>query len=48
MRAVIDTNGIVSGILTPHGSPGRIVNALLSEAITALRDDRILSKAARC
>jgi len=44
MRVVIDTNVIVSGILNPHGSPGRIVNALLSEAITALYDDRILSE----
>lgn len=44
MRVVIDTNVIVSGILNPHGSPGRIVNALLSEAITALHDDRILSE----
>jgi len=44
MRVVIDTNVIVSGILNPHGSPGRIVNALLSEAIIALYDDRILSE----
>src|SRR5215469_16526698 len=44
MRVVIDTNVIVSGILNPHGSPGRIVNALLSEAITALHDERILSE----
>ncbi len=44
MRVVIDTNVIVSGILNPHGSPGRIINLLLSEAITALYDDRILSE----
>lgn len=44
MRVVIDTNVIVSGILNPHGSPGRIINALLSEAITALHDDRILDE----
>jgi uncharacterized protein len=44
MRVVIDTNVIVSGILNPHGSPGRIVNVLLSEASTALYDDRILSE----
>lgn len=44
MRVVIDTNVIVSGILNPHGSPGRIVNALLSQAITVLHDDRILSE----
>ena len=44
MRVVIDTNVIVSGILNPHGSPGRIVNLLLSEGLTALYDDRILSE----
>ncbi len=44
MRVVIDTNVIVSGILNPHGSPGCILNAFLSEAITVLHDDRILSE----
>jgi putative PIN family toxin of toxin-antitoxin system len=44
MRVVIDTNVMVSGILNPHGPPGRIVNALLSESITVLHDDRILSE----
>ncbi len=44
MRVVVDTNVIVSGVLNPHGSPGRIVNALLTETITVLHDDRILSE----
>jgi uncharacterized protein len=44
MRVVIDTSAMVSGILNPHGPPGRTVNALLSEAITVLYDDRILSE----
>ncbi len=44
MRVVIDTNVVVSGALNPHGPPGRIVNALLSETITVLHDDRILSE----
>jgi uncharacterized protein len=44
MRVVIDTNVIVSGVLNPHGSPGRILNALLSGTITVLYDDRILSE----
>ena len=43
MRVVIDTNVIVSGVLNPHGPPGRIVNALLSE--TVMHDDRILRDA---
>jgi putative PIN family toxin of toxin-antitoxin system len=44
MRVVIDTSVMVSGILNPHGPPGRIVNALLSETIIVLHDDRILSE----
>jgi uncharacterized protein len=44
MRVVIDTNVIVSGVLNPHGPPGRIVSALSSETITVLHDDRILSE----
>lgn len=44
MRVVVDTNVLVSGTLNPHGAPGRIVDALLAEAITALHDDRILSE----
>ena len=44
MRVVIDTNVMVSGVLNPHGPPGRIVNALLSETITVPHDDRILSE----
>jgi putative PIN family toxin of toxin-antitoxin system len=35
---------MVSGVLNPHGPPGRIVNALLSETVTVLHDDRILSE----
>jgi uncharacterized protein len=44
MRVVVDTNVLVSGIINPHGPPGRIVDAILSEAITVLYDDRILSE----
>lgn len=44
MRAVNDTNVLVSGIINPHGPPGRIVDAVLAEAITVLYDDRILSE----
>ncbi len=44
MRVVIDTNVMVSGVLNPHGPPGRIVSALLSETLTILHDDRILSE----
>jgi len=44
MRVVIDTNVMVSGVLNPHGSPGRILNAILSGTLTVLHDDRILSE----
>lgn len=44
MRVVIDTNVLVSGILNPHGPPGRIVDAVLSEAVIVLHDDRILAE----
>jgi putative PIN family toxin of toxin-antitoxin system len=44
MRVVIDTDVMVSGVLNPYGSPGRIVNAILAETISVLHDDRILSE----
>ncbi|MGI8783627.1 MAG: putative toxin-antitoxin system toxin component, PIN family [Acidobacteriota bacterium] len=44
MRVVIDTNVLVSGVINPHGPPGRIVDAALAEAFTVLYDDRILSE----
>jgi uncharacterized protein len=44
MRVVIDTNVLVSGIINPHGPPGRIVDAVLSEALIVLHDDRILGE----
>ncbi len=44
MRVVIDTNVLVSGAINPHGSPGRIMDALLAEEISLLYDDRILGE----
>jgi len=44
MRIVIDTNVLVSGVLNPHGPPGRIVDAVLAETFTVLYDDRILGE----
>lgn len=44
MRVVVDTNVLVSGIINPHGSPGRIVDSMVSHALTILYDDRILSE----
>ena len=42
MRIVIDTNVLVSGLLTPHGPPGRIVDGLLLGELVPVFDDRIL------
>jgi len=44
MRVVIDTNVVVSGVLSPYGPSGRIIDVLLSEVVTVLHDDRILSE----
>lgn len=44
MRIVVDTNVLVSGVLNPHGPPGRIVDAILGEVIMVLHDDRVLSE----
>jgi uncharacterized protein len=42
MRVVVDTNVLVSGVMNPHGSPGRVVDAIVSQSISVLYDDRIL------
>jgi predicted nucleic acid-binding protein len=39
--AVFDTNVLVSGILSPHGPPGWIVDALQQGECRAIIDDRI-------
>jgi uncharacterized protein len=44
VRVVIETNVLVSGVINPHGAPGRIVDAVLAEALIVLYDDRILSE----
>ena len=41
--AVFDTNVLVSGFLSPHGGPGRIVEWLRSGAVRAGLDDRIIA-----
>ena len=42
MRIVLDTNVLVSGLLSPHGPPGRIVDLFLDGTVTLLVDDRIV------
>ena len=44
MRIVLDTNVLVSGLLNPHGSPGRVLDLLAAGAVVLLYDDRIISE----
>jgi putative PIN family toxin of toxin-antitoxin system len=44
MRAVIDTNVIVSGMLNGAGTPGKIVDAVLRGEITVVHSDLILDE----
>jgi predicted nucleic acid-binding protein len=43
-RAVFDTNVIVSGLLSPAGPPGRIVEWLRSGIVQAVLDDRVAAE----
>lgn len=42
MRIVLDTNVLVSGMLSPDGPPGQIVQLFVSGQITVLHDARIV------
>ncbi len=42
--AVFDTNVVVSGMLSPHGSPGRIVDCLRCGTLIAVLDDCIFAE----
>jgi putative PIN family toxin of toxin-antitoxin system len=44
MRVVIDTNVLVSGVINPHGAPGRVLDAALAGFVLVLHDDRILGE----
>ena len=44
MRIVLDTNVLVSGLLSPFGPPGEIVRLASSGAVTLCVDARILSE----
>jgi uncharacterized protein len=44
VRIVLDTNVLVSGLLSPLGPPGRIVDLVVAERVTVLFDDRIVSE----
>ena len=44
MIVVLDTNVLVSGIINPHGAPGRLVDLLRAGELRVAADDRILSE----
>ncbi len=44
MKIVLDTNVIVSGLLNPEGSPGRVVDLFLAGEVRLLVDDRTLAE----
>lgn len=44
MRIVLDTNVLISGIITPFGNAARILDMIVLGEIQALYDDRILEE----
>lgn len=44
MRAVVDTNILVSGLLAAHGPPGRVVTAIAEGRLRPLLCDAILAE----
>lgn len=44
MRVVLDTNVLVSGLLSPFQAPGRILDLVLAGEFTPVFDDRILAE----
>lgn len=44
MRVVVDTNVLVSGLLSAAGPPGRVVDLVLAGEVVVLFDDRILAE----
>ena len=41
---MLDTNVLVSGILSPNGAPAAVLRALLTERVTLCFDERIVSE----
>lgn len=44
MRIVLDTNVLVSGLLSPNGPPATVLNLLVNSRIQMLFDNRILQE----
>ena len=43
-RAVLDTNVLVSGLLNPRGSPGKLLNEIAANNLTAVYSDPIFEE----
>lgn len=46
MKAVLDTNVLVSGMINPAGAPGRIVDLVRAGSLQLVADDRVLAECA--
>jgi len=44
VKVVIDTNVLVSGLLSPNGAPAKILSLLLNEKLVILYDNRIVEE----
>jgi putative PIN family toxin of toxin-antitoxin system len=44
VKVVLDTNVLVSGLLSPAGAPGRIVDLVTALRVTLIFDDRLLAE----
>ena len=44
MLIVLDTNVLISGLLSPYGPPGRILDLALAGSVRLAYDDRILAE----
>ena len=44
MRVVVDTNVLVSALMSPHGPPAAVLQTVISGAVIPLFDDRILAE----
>jgi putative PIN family toxin of toxin-antitoxin system len=44
VRVVLDANVLVSGVLSPHGPPGRLLDLALAGDLVLVVDDRLLGE----
>jgi putative PIN family toxin of toxin-antitoxin system len=44
MKIVLDTNVVISGYLSPHGTPGEILSRVASDELTLCYDARMIAE----